>query len=137
LRGFHVPPRRHRSRWLQAHQGDAGRGSDRWPEGGGATKTTAINGTVATAPVNGMPQTLLEVVEHEALAYRAWNTPEGDFLAEQLERVAQLIAWTTATTPAAFHDRLEVWDRQLADDNRERGYAEGYEAARRELSRHI
>jgi hypothetical protein len=99
--------------------------------------TTATNGQVRTVPANGQPTTLAQVVDDEARAYRAWRTPEGDFLAEQLERVVQLIAWTGATTPDEYRDRLEVWDRQLADDSYRRGYAEGYEAARRELRRHI
>ena len=32
-------------------------------------------------PVNGQPRTLIEIVDHEALGYRAWGTPEGDSLA--------------------------------------------------------
>jgi hypothetical protein len=98
---------------------------------------TAANGHVRTIPDNGQPTTLLEVVEHEALAYRAWRTPEGDFLAEQLERVAQLIAWNKATTPEEYRDRLEVWDRTIAEGHFERGRAAGYEDARFEMSRHI
>jgi hypothetical protein len=96
-------------------------------------KTTHPDGHVRSVPANGQPTTLPEVVEHEARAYRAWRTPEGDFLAEQLERVAQLIAWTRAASPDEYRDRLEIWDRQIADDHHRRGFAEGYEAARKEL----
>ena len=96
------------------------------------TTTSATNGQTSTVPINGQPTTLLETVQHEARAYRAWETPIGDFLAEQLERVAQLIAWTRATSPDEYRDRLEIWDRQIADDHHQRGFAEGYEAARKE-----
>ena len=48
------------------------------------------------AAVDGRPTTLAELVDHEALAYRAWGTPEGDFLARQMERLSQLVRWTGA-----------------------------------------
>src|SRR5947209_1425875 len=49
--------------------------------------------------VNGQPLTLAEVVDHEAMGYRGWGTPTGDFLARQMERLAQLIRWTNAMRP--------------------------------------
>jgi hypothetical protein len=94
---------------------------------------STTNPHVPIVPSNGQPTTLLETVQHEARAYRAWETSTGDFLAEQLERVAQLIAWTRAASPDEYRDRLEIWDRQIADDHHRRGYADGYEAARNEL----
>ena len=52
------------------------------------------------APIaNGQPRTLAEVVDHEAMGYRAWGTPTGDFLARQMERLAQLVRWTGADDP--------------------------------------
>ena len=66
-------------------------------------------------PANGQPMTLVEIVEHEALGYRAWGTPEGDFLARQMERLAQLIRWTGASTPEDHEDRMEVWDAEIRD----------------------
>ena len=67
------------------------------------TTATMTNGRVqespSLVPANGQPKTLVEIVEHEALGYRAWGTPAGDFLARQTERLAQLIRWTGASTP--------------------------------------
>jgi hypothetical protein len=81
---------------------------------------------------NGEPMTLAETVDHEATAYRAWGTPAGDFLARQLERLAQLIRWTGATTPQEHEDRMEIWDDDLRRQWEERGFAAGHEAGRRE-----
>lgn len=82
------------------------------------------NGSGRHIPANGQPQTMLETVEHEALSYRAWNTPIGDFLASQMERLAQLIRWTGATTPAEHEARMEVWDETIREEWFERGMAE-------------
>src|SRR6185312_8226180 len=84
------------------------------------------------APANGRPTTLAELVDHEALAYRAWKTPEGEFLARQMERLAQLVRWTGATTPEDHEDRMETWDEALREDWERRGYEAGYAAGRRE-----
>ena len=94
---------------------------------------TATNGQPQTVPANGQPQNMLETVEHEALAYRAWNTPIGDFLASHMERLAQLIRWTGATTPAEHEARMEVWDETVREQWFERGMAE----ARYQSDRHI
>jgi hypothetical protein len=83
-------------------------------------------------PVNGQPTTLVEIVEHEALGYRAWGTPVGDFLARQMDRLGQLIAWASATTPADFEDRLEVYDRELRDRHYRMGFEDGLQTGRRE-----
>src|SRR5262249_42041176 len=61
-----------------------------------------------TVPTNGQPLVLAEVVEHEAMGYRAWGTPAGDFLARQMDRLAQLIRWTNAATPEDHEARMEV-----------------------------
>jgi hypothetical protein len=95
-------------------------------------KTARDNGTVRPVPANGQPTTLLEAVEHEALAYRAQGTPIGDFLAAQMERLAQLIRWTGATTPAEHEARMEVWDETVREQWFERGMAE----ARAVMGRH-
>lgn len=87
-------------------------------------------GHAATA--NGKPLTLAETVDHEALAYRAWGTPAGDFLARQMERLAQLVRWTGATTPEDHEARMEVWDDDLRRQWEDRGYEAGREAGRRE-----
>ncbi len=92
---------------------------------------TDIRQWLALVPRNGQPLSLAEVVEHEMMGYRSWGTPTGDFLARQMERLAQLIRWTNATTPADHEARIEVWDEEVRDQWFERGYQEGYEAGRR------
>ena len=89
-------------------------------------------GAPAPAAVDGRPTTLAELVDHEALAYRAWKTPEGDFLARQMERLAQLVRWTSATTPEDHEARMEVWDEQLRQQWEDCGHAAGLEQGRRE-----
>ena len=83
-------------------------------------------------PPNGQPTTFLEIVEHEALGYRAWGSSVGDFLSDQLGRIAQLIRWTGARDPQEHEDRMEAYDRELRDRCYDRGYHEGLEAGRRE-----
>ena len=75
--------------------------------------------------VTAAPRTLAELVDHEALAYRAWGTPEGDFLARQMERLAQLIRFTQAETPQEFEDRLEVYEFDLRAREYDRGFEDG------------
>jgi hypothetical protein len=82
--------------------------------------STAITLTVTTAP-----RTLAELVDHEALAYRAWGTLEGDFLARQMERLAQLIRFTQAQTPGEFEDRLEACEFDLRAREYDRGFEDG------------
>lgn len=77
------------------------------------------------APTNGQPQGLAESVEHEAIAYRSQGTEFGDFLAGQLERLAQLIRWTDADTPAEYLDRIEVWEENTKEHAYERGRQQG------------
>jgi hypothetical protein len=61
--------------------------------------------------------------------------PAGDFLARQMERLAQLIRWTNASTPEDHEARMEVWDEEIREQWFDRGYHEGYEAGRREACR--
>jgi hypothetical protein len=83
-------------------------------------------------PANGQPMGLAEIVDHEALGYKAWGTAEGDFLARQMGRLAQLIRWTGGKDPADHEDRMELYDRELRDRYFEQGFAEGLEQGRRE-----
>jgi hypothetical protein len=83
-------------------------------------------------PLNGQPATLAETIDHEALAYRAWKTPTGDFLATKLEELATLVRWTGAATPADHIDRMDVWDAEIAEQHFDRGYREGFAAAQRQ-----
>ncbi len=89
--------------------------------------------TPETVPANGQPVTLAETIEHESMAFRAWGTPIGDFLASQMERLAQLVRWTGASTPEDHDARMEVWDAQIVQEHFDRGFWEGYSAARHEL----
>ena len=89
----------------------------------------------AVSPNNGQPLTLAEVVDHEAMAYRAWGTPAGEFLARQMERLAQLVRWTGAMTPEEHEARMEVWDEEVREQWYDRGYHDGHEAGRREAAR--
>ena len=92
---------------------------------------TTDHGEAQPSP-NGRPTTLAELVDREALAYRARETPEGGFLARQMERLAQLIRWTGATTPEDHEDRMQVWEDDLRQQWEDRGYQAGYGQGRRE-----
>jgi hypothetical protein len=96
------------------------------------TATTRTEGSTSSVPSNGQPTSLVEIVEHEALGYRAWRTPEGDFLARQIERLAQLIRWTGASTPEEHEARLEIWDAEITEHHFARGYSQGWESALRQ-----
>jgi hypothetical protein len=75
---------------------------------------------------------LAERIDHEALSYRAWNDEFGAFIAEHLDRLAQLVRWTGANTPADHNDRMEVWDDEISSRHYDRGYEDGLEVARSE-----
>lgn len=90
------------------------------------------NASTEVVPANGQPTSLLEIVEHEALGYKAWGTPAGRFLADQLGRIAQLLRWSGARTPEDHEDRMELYDRELRDRHYDQGYHDGLEAGRRE-----
>jgi hypothetical protein len=51
-----------------------------------------------------------------------------------MERLAQLIRWTGATTPDEHEARMEVWDHDVRARWFDRGFEQGVEAARRELA---
>ncbi len=88
----------------------------------------ASNDRGETLPANGQPVNMAEAIDHEALSYRAWQSPIGDFLAIQMERLAELILFTGATTPSEFADRLEVLDQEAREQHFDVGYQEGREA---------
>lgn len=67
-----------------------------------------------------------ELIDQEALGYHAWGTPVGDFMAHEMEKLAQMVRWTQATTPAEHEARMAVWDAEI----REQWEARGYEAGR-------
>jgi hypothetical protein len=66
-------------------------------------------------------------------AHRDKGTVEDRFVAEQLERVAQLLRFTGATTADEFAARVELneqWARQAEFD---RGWSAGRASLRREV----
>lgn len=67
-----------------------------------------------------------ELIDQEALGFKAWGTPVGDFLSREMEKLAQMVRWTQSTTPADHEDRMAVWD----DEIRQQWEARGYEAGR-------
>lgn len=87
-----------------------------------------LNDTPAPTPANGVPRTLVETIDDEARSYWSWGTPTGDFLARQMERLAQLVRWTGATTPADHEARMEVWEEDIRAQQYDRGYADGLAA---------
>jgi hypothetical protein len=83
-------------------------------------------------PANGQPVSLAEHVDSEARAFRNRGDEIGNFIAEQLDRLTQLVLWTGAENPEAHRDRMEVWDSEIAARHYDRGYEDGIHAARRE-----
>jgi hypothetical protein len=69
--------------------------------------------------------TFPELVEQEALGYRAWGNEVGDFLARQMEELAQLIRCTHATTPDEYESRKAAWDAEVRDAWEARGFEAG------------
>jgi hypothetical protein len=56
---------------------------------------------------------------------RSLGTPESRFVADQLERVAQLLKFTAAETPDQYFDRLFANEESEREAAFERGYQEG------------
>src|SRR5262245_25395896 len=86
----------------------------------------------ALVPANGQPLTLAEQIDHEALSYKARGDSFAEFLAENLERLAQLVRLTHATTPEEHSERIEILDDEIRAKWLDRGYDAGLEAARDE-----
>jgi hypothetical protein len=68
---------------------------------------------------------LLAYVEGEAKRQRALGTTESLFLADQMERVAQLLRFTDAETAEEFDSRIECNEDWVKEEAYSRGYAEG------------
>jgi hypothetical protein len=83
-------------------------------------------------PSNGQPLTLAEMIDDEARAYRDRGDSIGRFIADHLDRLAQLVRWTDATTPDQHEERMEIYDDELRAKHYDRGYEDGLEAARDE-----
>jgi hypothetical protein len=79
-------------------------------------------------PANGQPVTFAEQIDHESLAFRSRGDAIGQFIADHLDRLAQLVRWTGAQTPDQHEDRMEVWDDEIRAKWFDRGYQAGVEA---------
>lgn len=70
---------------------------------------------------------LAELIDQQAMGYKAWGTGVGDFLARHMEELASMVRWTKAATPEEHEARIEVYDEEL----RQRWEAVGFEKGRR------
>ena len=77
---------------------------------------------------NGESFSFAELVQHEAAGYRAWGNDIGQFLAREMERLAEAIRFTGAVTPAEHDARMDVWEGEI----RERWEAIEYESGKRD-----
>jgi hypothetical protein len=78
-----------------------------------------------------MITSLLAYVEAQAREYRSLGAPSARFVAEQLERTAQVIRFTGAETPEQFEDRVFANEQAVQEQHFERGYQEGRESVLR------
>jgi hypothetical protein len=78
-----------------------------------------------SAPIAGGAPSLADLVAVEADRLRRSASPIAGFLADQLERVAQLVAFTGALSPQDFVDRLEIHERDLLAREYDRGFSDG------------
>ena len=72
-----------------------------------------------------MITSLLDYIEAQAREYRSLGAPSARFVAEQLERTAQLLKFTGAETPEQFADRVFANEEAVKEAEFERGYQEG------------
>jgi hypothetical protein len=66
--------------------------------------------------------------------HRARNTPEDRFIGAQLERVAQLLRFTGATTQLEFEDRVEANEQGARTAAYDRGWDDGRRSLRLEIT---
>ena len=81
-------------------------------------------------PSNGEPLSLPEMIDAEARAYRDRGDSNGQFIADDLERLAQLVRLTHATTPEEHAERIEILDDEIRAKWFDRGYEAGLEPGR-------
>jgi hypothetical protein len=72
-----------------------------------------------------MNTSLLNHVKAEALRQRERGGTYAAFVADQLERIAQIIVFTSAETPEQYEDRLVANEMAVQEAEFERGYQEG------------
>jgi hypothetical protein len=90
----------------------------------GAEEALRRGGPVPATIAGGAPS-LVDLVAAEADRLRRSASPIAGFLADQLERVAQLVAFTGAQSPQAFADRIEIHERDLLAREYDRGFSDG------------
>jgi hypothetical protein len=73
---------------------------------------------------------LADRVAAEARQLRARGDDLARFMADELDRLAQLCAFTGATTPAEHRDRMTALEEGRDEDQIARAYAEGYTRGR-------
>ena len=77
------------------------------------------------APVAGGAPSLADLVAAEAGRLRRSASPIAGFLADQLERLAQLVAFTGAGSPGEYADRIETEERDRLAREYDRGFEDG------------
>jgi hypothetical protein len=97
--------------------------------------TSPIRNGAGPLAISAEPASLAELVGREAMAYREHNTAEGNFLACQLDRLAQLIRFVGASTPNEFDERIEVLEADVREQWFRNGYEDGMEAGCRQARR--
>jgi len=70
------------------------------------------------------------ILQAEADRHRRAGTPIGGFLADQLQRMADVARFCGATTPEQYNDRVEVLEMEARATYYDRGYADGAAGAR-------
>lgn len=85
----------------------------------------AVEEIPAPAPVAGGAPALADQVVAAAEQLRRSASPVAGFLADQLERLAQLVAFTGAGSPRDFADRIAIHERDLLAREYDRGYSDG------------
>ena len=79
----------------------------------------------APAPIAGGAPALADQVAAEAARLRRIGSPLAVFIADQLERLAQVVAFTGARTSQDFADRLEAHECALLAAEYDRGFSDG------------
>ena len=79
----------------------------------------------APAPVAGGAPSLADLVAAEAGRLRRSASPIAGFLADQLDRLAQLVAFTGARSPGEYADRIETEERDRLAREYDRGFEDG------------
>jgi hypothetical protein len=80
---------------------------------------------------------LIAFVESRSAALRKEGAPEALFLAAQLDRVAQLLAFTGANTPEEYDARTELNEHWVAEKHFGEGYSAGRSAVHFEIAHGI